>query len=184
MLVIQVRHVCSSLSQKRCASTRSSITSVWSRSAPSGTSTGSHWRGNWGSWDAVSQRVKRRRTWRMRWKRLTSSTLSKLSAVCEVLILLAIVQLINTQEMYLNVLWECIIRVCSCSNTCTRFWWEHVKKTFWRRRRMRRSCVRWWCPWSRRSPPWKPNWPQLRTEWRNWRPPRLVGAKWVFQLRR
>lgn len=35
--------------QRQCVSMRSSTTSGWSRSGPSGTSTASQWRGSWGS---------------------------------------------------------------------------------------------------------------------------------------
>lgn len=68
-----------------------------------------------------------------------------------------------------------------CQNVVCAFLMRECQ-TFKRPRRMQRSCVRWWCPWSRRSQPWKPSWLQLRTEWRNWRPRRSVNTKSVVQL--
>lgn len=52
--------------QTQSASMRSSSTSVWIRSEPSGTSTVRRWRGKWVICDAASLRARRRRTWRRR----------------------------------------------------------------------------------------------------------------------
>lgn len=53
-------------------------------------------------------------------------------------------------------------------------WWAPLLS--WRLRRMRTSCGRWWCLWSRRSQLWRPSWPPARTRWRSWRPQRFVSA--------
>lgn len=146
--------------QKPSASTRSSTTGVWSRSEPSGTSTVSPWRGNLLSSAAVLQRAKRSRTWRMKWRRLATSHCPR-----EALTVTRAVMFVRSGKAFL-------------SHMVADMFLTKDSEPSKRPRRMQRSCDQWWCPWSMKSLRWRPSWPQQRTEWRNWRLPRLVSTRW------